>query len=69
MSALPQPATLANLIQQAAKRYGDTEAIIAADGRMSYAQIDRDSNIVARALAAAGIAKDDHVGICAGNTG
>ena len=69
MSALPQPATLANLIQQAAKRYGDTEAIIAADGRMSYAQIDRDSNIVARALAAAGITKGDHVGICAGNTG
>jgi len=69
MSTVPHPATLANLIGHAARRFGDAEAIVAADGRMSYAQIDHDSDLVARALAAAGIAKGEHVGICAGNTG
>lgn len=68
MSALPVPSTLANLITEAARRFGDDEAVVAADGRMSYAQIDRESGAVARALGAAGIAPGDHVGICAGNT-
>lgn len=68
MSALPVTATLANLIGEAARRYGDDEAIVAADGRMSYAQIDRESDRVARALGAANIGSGDHVGICAGNT-
>tara|TARA_A100001391_G_scaffold37386_1_gene20533 strand:- start:31754 stop:33349 length:1596 start_codon:yes stop_codon:yes gene_type:complete len=68
MNALPQPATLAKLIDHAARHFGDAEAIVAADGRMSYAQIGHDSDAVARALAAAGVASGDHVGICAGNT-
>tara|TARA_R100000365_G_scaffold233_1_gene765 strand:- start:10452 stop:12047 length:1596 start_codon:yes stop_codon:yes gene_type:complete len=68
MNALPQPATLAKLIDHAARHFGDAEAIVAVDGRKSYAQIDHDSDAVARALTAAGVAKGDHVGICAGNT-
>ena len=68
MSALPSPATLSNLIVEAAHRFGDDEAIVAIDGRMSYRDIDARSDLVARALGAAGIGPGDHVGICAGNS-
>ena len=68
MSALPSPATLSNLIAEAAHRFGDDEAIVAIDGRMSYRDIDAKSDLVARALGAAGIGPGDHVGICAGNS-
>src|SRR5690606_3480706 len=61
--------TLAALIRNAAREYPRQEAVIAADGRFTYAQIDAASDTVAKALAAAGITKGDHVGICAGNTG
>src|SRR5690606_22191782 len=63
------PQTLAQLICNAARLYPDHEAVVAADGRFTYGQIDAESDKVARALAAAGIEKGDHVGICAGNTG
>ncbi|WP_116654931.1 AMP-binding protein [Pelagibacterium sediminicola] len=69
MNALPVPATLAELIRDAARRFGDAEAIVGVDGRLNYARIDRESDRIASALGAAGIKKGDHVGICAGNTG
>jgi len=69
MSASNPPLTLAQLIRNAARLYPDHEAVVAADGRFTYAQIDAESDRVARALSASGIAKGDHVGICAGNTG
>jgi len=69
MSETSTPLTLAALIRNAAREYPRQEAVIAADGRFTYAQIDAASDTVAKALAAAGITKGDHVGICAGNTG
>jgi len=63
MSASNPPLTLAQLIRNAARLYPDHEAVVAADGRFTYAQIDAESDRVARALSASGIAKGDHVGI------
>lgn len=69
MSETSTPLTLAQLIRNAARLHGDHEAVVAADGRFTYAEIDSESDLVAKALAAAGVRKGDHVGICAGNTG
>lgn len=65
----PTPLTLAGLIRATARQYPQQEAVVAADGRFTYADIDAASDRIAKALAAAGIGPGDHVGICAGNTG
>jgi fatty-acyl-CoA synthase len=60
--------TLPQLISEAARKFGDEEAIVAPDVRMSFNDIDSLSDQVAKGLVAAGVKRGDHVGLCAGNS-
>lgn len=68
MTAFAEPLTLAGIVADAARRFGEAEALVAPDGRASFAALDRESSRIARALAAAGIGPGDQIGICAGNS-
>ena len=46
----------------------DIEAVVAPDGRMTYAELAREVAAIRAALVAAGIRRGDHVGICLGNS-
>ena len=46
-------------------RRPDAPAVAMADARMTYAELDQESDRVARALADRGIRRGDRVGICA----
>ncbi len=44
------------------------EAIVASDGRITYAELDREVTRLRAALVAAGVKRGDHVGLCLGNS-
>ncbi|WP_048646802.1 class I adenylate-forming enzyme family protein [Nitratireductor soli] len=61
------PPTVPTAFDAAATRRPQADAIVGNGGRITYADLHAESLAVARALAAAGIGKGDHVAICAGN--
>ena len=61
------PATLPDFFQVFCALNGKVEAVIAGDERLTYADLGRLSDEVARALVARGIAKGDRVGIAMRN--
>jgi len=61
------PATLPALFRTFCALNGSTEAIVAGDERLTFADLDRRSERLARALAAKGIRKGDRVGIAMRN--
>ena len=62
------PATLPGLFRTFCALYGDSrEAMVAGDERLTFADLDRHSEVVALALAGRGIAKGDRVGIAMRN--
>ena len=61
------PATLPGFFQAFCALNGEVEAVIAGDERLTYADLGRLSDEVARALVARGIAKGDRVGIAMRN--
>ena len=61
------PLTTADALARAATIAPDIEAIVAADGRLTYAELSAEVAALRACLAAAGIGKGDHVGLCLGN--
>jgi len=62
------PATLPGLFRTFCELYGDSrEAMVAGDERLTFADLDRHSEVVAKALAGRGIVKGDRVGIAMRN--
>ncbi len=61
------PLTTADTLARAAAAAPDVEAVVAADGRMTYAELDREVTHLRAALAAVGIGHGEHVGLCLGN--
>lgn len=61
------PLTIADSIARAAAIAPDVEAIVAADGRLTFADVSQKVGLIASALARHGIGKGDHVGLCLGN--
>lgn len=61
------PLTTADALARAAAIAPDVEAVVASDGRLTYAELDREVAALRAALAAAGIGRGDHVGLCLGN--
>ncbi len=61
------PATLPGLFRAFCEMHAGNEAIVAGDERLTFAQLDKISDRVARGLAARGIAKGDRVGIAMRN--
>ena len=55
--------TVGRLLEEAAARYGDREAIVAADERIRYAELHRRVERLARGLQALGVRKDDTVAL------
>ena len=61
------PATLPSLFRTFCALYPDNEAVIAGDERLTYADLDRLSEDLARALVARGIGKGERIGIAMRN--
>lgn len=62
------PTTSAGALARAAALAPDVEAIVASDGRLTFAELDRDVTATRAALVAVGVKHGDHVGICLGNS-
>jgi len=56
-----EPRSLPDVLRAFARTLGDKTALVAGDRRWSYAELDSESNRVARALLAAGVAPGDRV--------
>jgi acyl-CoA synthetase (AMP-forming)/AMP-acid ligase II len=68
VSAVPVPelgykATIGSCITRAATLYPDRDFVVLPDRRITYAQAERDSRLVARQMLAAGIGKGTRVGL------
>ena len=61
------PVTVADALARAAAAAPDVEAVVASDGRVTYAGLEAEVAQLRAALAAAGIGRGDHVGLCLGN--
>ena len=61
------PLTTADALARATLLAPDVEAIVAGDGRPTYAELAAEVAQLRASLAAAGIARGDHVGLCLGN--
>ena len=61
------PLTTADALARAAAVAPDVEAVVASDGRLTYAALEQEVAALRAALAAAGIGRGDHVGLCLGN--
>jgi fatty-acyl-CoA synthase len=61
------PVTVAASLARAVAVAPEIEAVVAADGRLTYAQLAADVARLRSALVAAGIKRGDHVGLCLGN--
>ncbi|HEY6532397.1 MAG TPA: class I adenylate-forming enzyme family protein [Acidimicrobiales bacterium] len=57
------PATVPQLLHRAVERFGDLEVLVTADERVTFAEIDRRSRLLARHLVAAGVGKGTRVAI------
>jgi fatty-acyl-CoA synthase len=62
------PLTTADALRRAAIIGPDVEAMVAPDGRRTYAELERDVAATAAALAVQGVRHGDHVGLCLGNS-
>jgi len=62
--AFPEQATVAGLFDEQARRTPDAVAVEDARRVLTYAQLRRDSNRLARHLSALGVGADSRVGIC-----
>lgn len=62
------PTTTAAALARAVTIAPDIEAIVASDGRLTYRQLHDEVARIASALAAYGIKRGDHVGLCHGNS-
>jgi len=56
------------MLEDAAKRYGRKTAIVLGEHRLSYAELDKDSNKIANALIKMGVRKGDRLAILLPNT-
>lgn len=61
------PVTVAEALARTVALAPDVEAIVAPDGRRTYAELAQDVTRLRLALAAFGVRRGDHVGICYGN--
>ncbi len=61
------PVTVAASLARAVAVAPQIEAVVAADGRLTYMQLAAEVARVRAALVAAGIGRGDHVGLCLGN--
>ncbi len=62
------PLTVSGALSRAAALAPDVEAVVASDGRVSFAGLEAEVAALRRALAAAGVQHGDHVGVCLGNS-
>jgi fatty-acyl-CoA synthase len=61
------PATTEAALQRAAALAPDVEAIVGPDGRLTFAALAGEVARIRAALAAAGVTRGEHVGLCLGN--
>ena len=61
------PLTTSAVLRRAAVLAPSLEAVVAPDGRASFAELADEVERVASALAASGVGRGDHVGLCLGN--
>lgn len=61
------PTTIPDALERAATLAPDVEAVVAADGRLTWAELHARARAHRAALAAAGVRAGDHVGLCLGN--
>src|SRR3989337_2416210 len=59
--------TLASLLEDAASRYGDREAVVLGDARLTYTEVNGAANQVANLLVERGIAPGDKVALSCPN--
>ncbi|HET9442030.1 MAG TPA: amino acid adenylation domain-containing protein, partial [Acidimicrobiales bacterium] len=64
----PDGATVTDLIEAAARRHGDLVAVEAGDRALTYGQLDRRADRLARRLRALGVGPDVPVGVCLGRS-
>jgi fatty-acyl-CoA synthase len=64
---MPASRTIAALLHEQALRHGSRDAVVAANARLSYAQLRQEVLRTARGLAAQGVRRGDHVAILMGN--
>lgn len=68
MTGSPLPGPLAAVLAGTAGRFAGREALVADDGRLTYAELARDVDRAARAMLAAGLRRGEHVGLLMGNS-
>ena len=61
------PLTTAEALRRAVAVAPDVEAIVGPDGRLSFADLDREVALLRAALVASGVQRGEHVGLCLGN--
>jgi non-ribosomal peptide synthetase component E (peptide arylation enzyme) len=59
--------TLGQLVRAAANSYGDADAVVLGEDRLSYRDLDRRSSSLARGLLARGVTKGSRIGFVYGN--
>ncbi|MBN9220542.1 MAG: AMP-binding protein [Mesorhizobium sp.] len=62
------PLTIAEALRRTAVSAPDIEAIVASDGRLTWGALAEEVGRVGAGLAAQGIGRGDHVGLCLGNS-
>jgi fatty-acyl-CoA synthase len=62
------PLTVAAALRRTAAAASDIEAIVAPDGRLTWGALAGEVGLVSAGLAAQGIRRGDHVGMCLGNS-
>src|SRR5262245_44257132 len=65
---LDEPRTIPKVLERAARRFGDQEALVEGDLRLSYIELAQRADEVARALIASGIERGDRIAIWAPNS-
>ncbi|CAK7259841.1 MULTISPECIES: AMP-binding protein [unclassified Shinella] len=60
--------TISAALARAATLAGDVEAVVAADGRLTYAALAAEVARIRDGLAAQGVRKGEHIGLCLGNS-
>ncbi|MSQ72096.1 MAG: fatty-acid--CoA ligase [Betaproteobacteria bacterium] len=61
--AIPQPEILSDVLARTAARFADREAFVAPGERLTWSQLHAEVRALARAFAAHGVQRGDHVGI------
>lgn len=62
------PVTVNDALARAVTLAPDVEAVVAPDGRLTFAQLAEEVERIRSSLVGLGVARGDHVGICFGNT-